>query len=625
MARSITFAVDGTQITITEQDDGTLLFEVEILNPDADSDLRALYFDFNDESLLAGLSATGDNVTDLEAQADSVTDVGGGTTVNGEVVKEFGKFDVGVQLGTSGTGQDQILSTTFVLSHSSMDLSLDDLSLADVGLRHDSEKAGGEATAAITANDDAFDVDEGTVGGGNLLDNDSVTTGLVVTDADVGAVSLTLGAATMVTTDGGRTGFLTVNSDGSVSFDATDASFDDLDDGDTDTISFSYSTVNSDVSTDMASATVTINGIGSPNTDPVANADTIVVSVDTVAPIPVEWLLANDTDADGDPLTVTSVAVVGATPAGWTFDGTDVGIGGTFSVTTPLATGTTLTLEYTVSDGNGGTATGTATIELAAPSTSGNDNLDISARVYDFSFLEAKEGGDTVLGGDGADTIFGGLTDGTDTVFTFNNLIGDQQIVSFTPAVDGDSYTGADDTLIGGNNAISNQILGDSQSVQNDGAFQGGDDTLIGGDLTPGGVLAFNIMIGDASSGTGAHLTGGNDTLISGTGAGDTMTGDFAAAVVGATEIGGMDTFVFGVGNGDDLITDFQAGIDTVQLDGLGFTSFGDLAGMWTGEFGSGDLTLDLDGTVDGFGDIVTFAGYAMGSEALLAGDFVFT
>ncbi len=422
----------------------------------------------------------------------------------------------------------------------------------------------------------------------------------------------------------------------------------------------------------MASATFTINGVGGggSNTVPVAAADTILVTEFTTAVIPVEWLLQNDTDAEGNALTVTAVAVVATAPPGfeadWTVNDSNLLIDGTFSVTTPGATGTSLVLEYTLSDGTTST-TGMATINLKAPSTAGGDNIDITAEVYDFSFIEGKGGNDNLAGSTSDDLLFAGNQDGSDpgsttnmvagdaTVFfvpvTFstgvvftggddviiggddanNHFFGDARFVSFTDGGgdDGEMFIGGDDTLIGGDNvsggSVTNNLVGDAQSVQHDGIFQGGDDVLVGGDNVSGGSVT-NNMVGDVSSGSGTALTGGNDTLISGENARDNMTGDFGAGVGGASEIGGADTFVFGVDNGADKITDFRsADGDKINLFDTGLTVFGDLAGHITDN--GTDTIIDLGQAIDGAATAgihtITVEG-ATGATALVAGDFEF-
>ncbi len=561
MARSITFVIEGdedTQITITEQDDGTLLFEIEVLYPSEDSDLRALYFDFDgeDEDLIGGLTITGVDVTNSDTGNNSINDLGGGTSIKGKVVNGRGNFDVGVALGTPGTGVDTIQSTSFVLESDERDLTLEDISLQDFGLRLNGSKNGGKSP-----------------------------------------------------------------------------------------------------------------GVETENTDPDAVADVIIVSVSTDAVIPVEWLLANDTDADeGDTLTVTAIDDTGL-PAGWVVtpifsEGNLVSFTVTFTVTTPGAVIAPLVLNYTLSDGTSDVMS-TVTIDLAEPSTAGADSIDITAEVYDFSFIEGKDGSDRLAGSTSDDLLFAGKQDGSDTagasnfvvgdatfgfipvtfstgvVFTGgddviiggddanNNFFGDARFVSFTAlgGDDGEMFIGGDDTLIGGDNVSgvsdTNNLVGDAQSVQNDGVFQGGDDVLIGGDNLSASGSAVNNMVGDVSSGLGTVLTGGNDTLISGENATDNMTGDFGSGVVGQVpEIGGEDTFVFGLYNGADLIKDFRStdndgnalnGVgDTINLAGMGLSFATFDTGGTAGVLDAGDSFITISG-----GSTIIDLGLATGTSAI--------
>lgn len=98
-------------------------------------DLNGLFFDVLDDSLVAGLSVTGTDLTGDAIKANSVTKVDSYNNVNGEVVKETGKFDVGVQFGTQGMSADDIQSTSFILSHDSQALTLDFIAEQDVAVR----------------------------------------------------------------------------------------------------------------------------------------------------------------------------------------------------------------------------------------------------------------------------------------------------------------------------------------------------------------------------------------------------------------------------------------------------------------------------------------------------------
>lgn len=134
-----TFVIEGevnVSVTITENIDGTLTFDLQVLGDTGTiGDLNAIYFDLHDDSLTEGLSVEGSDVTGSAFKVDGVTKVDSFTNMNGEVVKELGKFDGGVQIGTSGMAEDDIQSTSFTLSHATAELSLTDFSLQDFGIR----------------------------------------------------------------------------------------------------------------------------------------------------------------------------------------------------------------------------------------------------------------------------------------------------------------------------------------------------------------------------------------------------------------------------------------------------------------------------------------------------------
>lgn len=123
------FVIEGdvnVQVTLTELEDGNMQVDLEVLGDGQIGDLRGLFFSMNDESLVDGLSVAGDDVTDYKFDEDKVDNLGGGVNVRGEVVNTVGKFDGGVEFGTSGMSNDDIQSTSFVLSHSDQPLTLQD-------------------------------------------------------------------------------------------------------------------------------------------------------------------------------------------------------------------------------------------------------------------------------------------------------------------------------------------------------------------------------------------------------------------------------------------------------------------------------------------------------------------
>ncbi|MET0231169.1 MAG: Ig-like domain-containing protein, partial [Rhodanobacteraceae bacterium] len=117
---------------------------------------------------------------------------------------------------------------------------------------------------------------------------------------------------------------------------------------------FTYSIDDGRGGTATANVTVTVGA--RPNQLPIANND----AATTVSGTPVTiTVLANDSDPDGDPLTLQSVTTPGFGSAA---------ISGTVIVYTPAAgvVGTD-TFNYTINDGRGGTATATVTVTVTPP------------------------------------------------------------------------------------------------------------------------------------------------------------------------------------------------------------------------------------------------------------------
>lgn len=134
-----TFTITGevnVSVTITENIDGTLTFDLAVLDDTGSiGDLNAIFFDLYDDSLTGGLSVEGADITETVFKVDGVTKVDNFTNMNGEVIKDLGKFDGGIQFGTQGIGGDDIRETSFTLSHATADLTLADFSMQDFGVR----------------------------------------------------------------------------------------------------------------------------------------------------------------------------------------------------------------------------------------------------------------------------------------------------------------------------------------------------------------------------------------------------------------------------------------------------------------------------------------------------------
>lgn len=131
----------GFRATCTiEEVNGALVFTLDVDESTGTvADLRGLFFDLNtdNQAFLDTLRVTGGDVTDSMFKRDSVVDLGQGANVNGEVVNQCGKFDAGVEIGSSGLkgGKDDIQWTQFTLSSTSGPLSLDLIRNVDTALR----------------------------------------------------------------------------------------------------------------------------------------------------------------------------------------------------------------------------------------------------------------------------------------------------------------------------------------------------------------------------------------------------------------------------------------------------------------------------------------------------------
>ena len=234
-----------------------------------------------------------------------------------------------------------------------------------------SDGNGGTDTATLTitvtgTNDAPVAVnDSGAVDQGATLIV-SAADGVVETnDSDVEGDSLLV---TNDRTEVGTYGTLILMADGSYQYSADQPAAAALDTGETATDSFSYTISDGNGGTDTATLTITVTGT---NAGPVAVDDTATTDEDSaLLNIP---LLANDSDPNGDDLTITQIngITAGGTitlPSGALItvngDGTvNYDPNGSFESLDETQTATD-TFTYVVSDGNGETASATATVTI---------------------------------------------------------------------------------------------------------------------------------------------------------------------------------------------------------------------------------------------------------------------
>jgi VCBS repeat-containing protein len=286
---TLTFTLYGdvnVGITVTELENGDLKFDLMVLDDTGSiGDLNAIFFDLADDSIVSGLSVSGDDVTGSAFKVDGVTKVDNFTNMNGEVVKDYGKFDTGVQFGTQGIGTDDIRETSFTLSHESLDLTIDAILGQDFGARltsvgeegssrDDSLKLGtvaptdpdpiDEPDPVNIANNDAVTFTENETfnedGSGDVLPgfetsvlNNDMTDSFEYTGVVTSVNGTSEGVGTVVAGSSG--GQLIISEDGTFDFSAN-GDFDALNNGDAMVTTFTYGIEGGDTAT----LTVTVLG-----------------------------------------------------------------------------------------------------------------------------------------------------------------------------------------------------------------------------------------------------------------------------------------------------------------------------------------------------------------------------
>ncbi len=378
---TLTFDIDGepaATISVQEVEDGNLAFTVT-LDPGSDytGDLRGLFFQVSDESLLDGLSFSGSEVTDSAAAADNVSNLGNGANVSGG---NRNPFDVGVEIGTQGMSADDIQTTTFTLSHDSVGLTLDLIAGQDFavritsvgpegdgdgegggeddseGGREDSLKLVGTAPSinqAPTAEDDPVTTDEDTPLVGNVLaDNGNGP------DSDPDGDALTVSTTPV---SGPEHGTLVLESDGSFTYTPDENFYGD--DG------FVYEVSDGNGGTDTATVSITVDPV---NDDPVAEADwlTIIASEGDGYTGSLD-VVSNDHDVDNanEELFVSAINGTAVQPGDWVDLGYEAFVslgadGRTVFYEDPEYNGP-FDFEYTVADGVGGEATALVEVGFA--------------------------------------------------------------------------------------------------------------------------------------------------------------------------------------------------------------------------------------------------------------------
>ncbi len=427
---------------------------------------------------------------------------------------------------------------------------------------------------------------------GDVLNNDTDADGHTLTVSDISGGSVGAGGAT------GTYGTLTIQSDGSYTYNANNANSIAKDATATDV--FTYTVDDDNGGTDTATITFTILGI---NDAPSASNDANAVDEDaTASKTAGTGVLSNDSDVDtGSSMTVTAITGASAGSVGGSTDGTygtlTLNSDGSYSYTANKAAADQLAhnatandvFTYTVTDNEGATATATLTITVTGKGPVGSAD---TASVNENVLLEKNEANGVLTNDSGGDTenqivtnISSNDTSNTGTagqgvLGTYGTLtINANGSYSYTPntaaaeALDKDdvvtevfTYTVKDDngvnsstatltfTITGVNDTI--VAVDDTDSVDEDGTVTrlisddqelDHDDTDVDTDDVSGSLTITDIRTGP-KDGTG------NDGTV-----GVALTGEFGTLTVNAD---GSYTYVADQEKSDQLVTG-QTGTDT--------------------------------------------------------------
>jgi hypothetical protein len=124
---SVSIAVDSAS------DPGNLVITLSIAGDGMIGDLRGVFFQVSNESLLSGLSVMGDGVTSSQFLANEVINLGNGSNLKGG--ESPCPCDIGIEIGTAGIGKDDFQSVTFTLMHKSESLDQSFLRKQEFGVR----------------------------------------------------------------------------------------------------------------------------------------------------------------------------------------------------------------------------------------------------------------------------------------------------------------------------------------------------------------------------------------------------------------------------------------------------------------------------------------------------------
>jgi hypothetical protein len=304
----------------------------------------------------------------------------------------------------------------------------------------------------------------------DVLANDSDVDGDVIS---VTAVSASAGAAS-------------VNSNGDVLY-TPPADFNGP-------VTLNYTVSDGNGGTDSASVSVTVNAV---NDAPVANPDSGTVNEDSSVTIDV---LTNDTDVDGDALSITNAA----SPNGSvTFSGNNI----TFTPTADFNGASTVT--YTISDGAGGTASSTVTINVTNVNDAPVASEDTASTNEDTAVVINVLANDTDIDNDALSVSSVSTTNGSAVVNGDGNVV-------FTPAADYNGTATVTYTVTDGNGGSDSASVSVAIAAVNDIPVANSDTASVNEDESVSiDVLANDTDVdGDLLRVTSASVTTGSVQVV---------------------------------------------------------------------------------------------------------------
>ncbi|MHC8508494.1 MAG: Ig-like domain-containing protein, partial [Rhodospirillales bacterium] len=293
----------------------------------------------------------------------------------------------------------------------------------------------------------------------------------------------------------GAEGTVSVNSDGTLSYNPG-AGFQSLAAGETAEVRIEYTVDDGNGGTDTAVATVTVTGT---NDGPVASDDTASAAEDGGA-VTIN-VLANDTDVDGDSLTVTGANILegGEGSVSVNSDGTlSYNPGAGFQ---SLAAGETaqVRIEYTISDGNGGTDTAVATVTVTGTNDGPVASDDTASATEDGGAVTINVlANDADVDGDSLTVTSANILEGAEGTVSVNS----DGTLSYNPGAGFQSLAAGETaqvrieyTIDDGNGGTDTAIATVTVTGTNDGPVAA-DDTASA--VEDGGAVVINVLANDS-------------------------------------------------------------------------------------------------------------------------------